>query len=202
MATLFISYTQADRRWAEWIAWHLERDGHSTIVQAWDFRPGSNFVLAMQAALAQSEHTIAVLSRAYLQASYPQAEWAATFARDPTGRQSRLIPVRVDDCEPPDLLRPIVYIDLNGYLEDAARRALSVGVRSALDDNRRRKPDEPPAFPTLLQGIDAAFRGVPADVGARTAAPARAAAQARRAEDRKANQLKSHLDRLATNSQG
>jgi hypothetical protein len=38
----FISYNEADRGWAEWIAWQLEAEGYSTIVQAWDFRPGGN----------------------------------------------------------------------------------------------------------------------------------------------------------------
>jgi TIR domain len=38
----FVSYTQADRAWAEWIAWILEEDRYRVLVQAWDFVPGSN----------------------------------------------------------------------------------------------------------------------------------------------------------------
>lgn len=41
----FISYTGKDRTWAEWIAWHLEEAGYSTVLQAWDFHAGGNFVL-------------------------------------------------------------------------------------------------------------------------------------------------------------
>ena len=44
-ADFFVSYTSADRAWAEWIAWQLEADGYHVVVQAWDFRPGSDFVL-------------------------------------------------------------------------------------------------------------------------------------------------------------
>ena len=44
----FISYSHADQRWAEWIAWHLEEAGYSTLLQAWDFLAGSNFVLAIR----------------------------------------------------------------------------------------------------------------------------------------------------------
>jgi hypothetical protein len=47
----FISYTQADRGWAEWIAWALEEDGYRVLVQAWDFLPGSNWMAQVQAAL-------------------------------------------------------------------------------------------------------------------------------------------------------
>ncbi len=35
----FISYNRADQRWAEWVAWHLEKAGCTTVIQAWDFRP-------------------------------------------------------------------------------------------------------------------------------------------------------------------
>jgi hypothetical protein len=47
MVDFFISYNRADAQWAEWIAWQLEAAGRTTFLQAWDFRPGSNFVQAM-----------------------------------------------------------------------------------------------------------------------------------------------------------
>jgi TIR domain len=30
----FVSYTQVDQAWAEWIAWLLEEDGYRVLVQA------------------------------------------------------------------------------------------------------------------------------------------------------------------------
>ena len=33
----FVSYTQSDRAWAEWIAWLLEEDGYRVLIQAWDY---------------------------------------------------------------------------------------------------------------------------------------------------------------------
>ena len=83
----FISYNSADKEWAEWIAWTLEQAGYSTIIQAWDFRPGSNFVLEMQQAANKAERLIAVLSPDYLAAPFPQSEWASAFATDPEGLQ-------------------------------------------------------------------------------------------------------------------
>ena len=46
----FISYTGADQQWAEWIAWQLEDAGYTTVLQAWDFHAGSNFVQDMHRA--------------------------------------------------------------------------------------------------------------------------------------------------------
>jgi hypothetical protein len=33
----FVSYTGADRVWAEWIAWQLEEPGYQVKIEAWDF---------------------------------------------------------------------------------------------------------------------------------------------------------------------
>jgi hypothetical protein len=44
----FISYTQVNRPWAEWIAVQLEAAGYTTLLQVWDFRPGSDFLHQMQ----------------------------------------------------------------------------------------------------------------------------------------------------------
>ncbi len=108
MADFFISYSSADRNWAEWIAWQLEDAGYTTILQAWDFRPGSNFVLEMQRATAGSDRTVAVLSPNYLNALYTHPEWAVGFAKDPTGDKGALLPIRVKECAPEGLLGQVI----------------------------------------------------------------------------------------------
>ena len=114
MADFFISYTRADRSWAEWIDWQLRDAGYATIVQAFDFRPGSNFVVEMHRAAREAERTIAVLSPDFLRSEFTEPEWAAAFASDPKGKGRQLVPVRVRKCEPRGLLAQIVYIDLVG----------------------------------------------------------------------------------------
>jgi TIR domain len=148
----FISYNGADKAWAEWIAWQLEEAGFSTILQAWDFRPGANFVLRMQEASKEAERTIAVLSPNYLNAVYTQPEWAAAFKRDPQGTKGLLVPVMVRDCrqELAGLWPQIVYIDLVGMSEQAARKALLDGI-----EFHRIKPKTPPSFPGTIQHTEA-----------------------------------------------
>lgn len=148
MKDFFISYNKADRAWAEWIAWHLEEAGYTTTLQAWDFRPGSNFVLDMQRAAVEATRTLAVLSPDYLTALFTQPEWAAAFAQDPTGEKGTLLPVRVRECEIKGLLHPIVYIDLFNLEETAAKSALLDGVKRG-----RAKPDRAPEFPGSMRTI-------------------------------------------------
>src|SRR5262245_735389 len=145
MTDFFISYTSADRNWAEWIAWQLEEAGYTTVLQAWDFRPGSNFVLDMQQAATQAERTIAVLSPSYLASSFTQPEWAAAFAKDPTGDKGLLLPVRVREFDLQGLLPQIIYIDLLELDENSARATLLAGVL-----RERAKPPVSPGFPGAL----------------------------------------------------
>src|SRR5215510_12485426 len=114
MKDFFVSYNRADRHWAEWIAWQLEEAGYEVVVQAWDIRPGSNFILEMDKAARDTERTIAVLSSEYLSALYTQPEWAAALVQDPTGEKKKLLPVRVQDCTPDGLFTAVVHIDLVG----------------------------------------------------------------------------------------
>ena len=145
MACYFISYNSADLDWAEWVAWQLEDSGHTTIIQDWDFAPGSNFPLKMDEAAAIADKIIAVLSPNYLDAMYTQPEWAAAFAKDPTGAESKLIPVRVKECTPKGLLRQIIYIDLVGLDEERAKEELLRKIQA-----ERLRPKVAPSFPGAL----------------------------------------------------
>jgi tetratricopeptide (TPR) repeat protein len=145
----FISYNSADRAWAEWIAWVLEEQSYTVIIQAWDFRPGGNFTLDMQRATTEAQRTVMVLSENYLNARYTQPEWAAAFAQDPTSTQRKLLPIRVAPCQPTGMLASLVYVDLVGKSETEAEPLLL----GALQD--RAKPDTRPSFP---QAIPAAER--------------------------------------------
>src|SRR5258708_6940116 len=139
----FISYTGADKQWAEWIAWHLEAAGYTCVLQAWDFHPGSNFVLGMDEATKEAQRTIAVLSPDYFNSRFSPSEWAEAFRRDPKGELGLLLPNRVRSCDVKGLLGAILYIDLVGQDENVAKVTLLAGVMK----QGRRKPAHAPAFP-------------------------------------------------------
>jgi hypothetical protein len=141
----FVSYTSADRKWAEWIAWQLETTGYRVLVQAWDFIPGSNWATGMHEGIAGARRTIAVLSEAYLNSVYGRQEWQAAVAADPLGFAGKLVPIRIADCDRPGLLGQIVSFDLFGLSEDAAAARLT--EQTAILRAGRAKPDAAPAFP-------------------------------------------------------
>jgi len=127
----FVSFNQADRPWATWIAWVLEEAGYSVFFQDWDFR--GNFVEHMNRAHAQAHRTLAVLSDSYFGSDFTLAEWSARLAQDPAAREDRLVPVKVGPITGGSLLGPIVYADLTGCGEAEAQRRLLGRVKKAVE---------------------------------------------------------------------
>jgi len=144
----FISYTHADENWAEWIAYVLEEKGRSVVIQAWDFRPGANFVLEMQRAAELASRTIMVLSPDYLDSQFASSEWAAAFGGDPRGVSRKLVPVMVRECQPTGLLTSIVQIRIAGLSDEVARKTLLSGLHEG-----RAKPTARPSFPGAAIGV-------------------------------------------------
>ena len=153
----FISYTGKDKTWAEWIAWTLEEAGYKTMIQAWDFHNASNFVLNMQKGATDSTRTIAVITPDYFESAFTKPEWATAFAEDPTSEKGKLISVRVADFKPPGMFKTIVYIDLVGLEDSAAKKRLTDCIANIVKGTRM-KPDTKPAFPG---GKSPAKHGVP-----------------------------------------
>jgi len=122
----------------------LQEAGYSVVLQAWDFRPGQNFILNMHEASKGSKRTIAVLSPDYLKATFTQPEWAAALRQDSLGKRGTLLPIHVKECKKQlkGLLGPIAYIDLVGLDEATARQKLREGVQ-----DQSAMPATPPPFP-------------------------------------------------------
>jgi len=76
----FVSYTDVDYVWAEWVAWQLEAAGYRVLLQAWDFVPGAHWSTRMDEGVRHAERTIAVLSTAYLESVYGHPEWEGAEA--------------------------------------------------------------------------------------------------------------------------
>jgi diguanylate cyclase (GGDEF)-like protein len=138
----FISYSNLDEDWAEWISWEIEAAGYTVMMQKWDFTPGKNFAIEMNNAVNYAGKIILILSKNFLLSDFTKPEWASFFSRDPTGNKRMIIPVRVEECQPNGLLQQIVYIDFVGKSQNQCRDRLLTGIQ--LDRN---KPVTRPLFP-------------------------------------------------------
>jgi tetratricopeptide (TPR) repeat protein len=177
----FLSFTGADRPWAVWLQAELDAAGYSSVSQLRDFVPGSNFVVEMNRAARRARRTLGVLSSKALQAPYVWQEWAQRLAGDPVGEQRALVLVRVAPCQPEGLLGPVVYVDLVGLDEGAARALLREELAAAVRGHRLLPADQQfpgggpaavvadlqrPRFPTALPPVwNVPYRRNPAFTG-------------------------------------
>lgn len=149
MKDFFISYNQADKKWATWIADTLENAGYRTVIQEWDFGAGSHIGVEMDRALEGTSHTLLVLSDNFLKSDYCKMEFGASATTDPAGSKRRVLPVRVANCQPRGLIAGIDYIDLVDKPEAKCRDILLGRIAGALTIARggRAKPDQKAPFP-------------------------------------------------------
>ena len=106
MADIFVSYTSSDREWAFWIGQQLEKLGHVEHIHEWEIEAGGNIPAWMQERQDKADHTLCVISNAYLSRPYSSwelqaAQWAAA-----SDRPNFMLPVFVEDCKAPTMLAP------------------------------------------------------------------------------------------------
>jgi len=137
---VFVSYAGPDRAWAEWVAWHLEQDGHPVELDVWDWRTGDDFVVLMSEALKSSSMVVALFSNDYFNPErWTRSEWTATLAT-----KERLVPLVIKplaSADIPEILAPKLRRELHGLDEGAAVSALLNAV------NGPARPTVAPGFP-------------------------------------------------------
>ena len=145
----FVSYTQPDEAWAEWVRGALEDVGFSAKMQSWDSRAGENFVLWIGRQLSDARWAVCLYSSAYFASHWCTIEWTSALARQ------TLLPVRLEPVEPPPPLDTISWIDLFDVDETIARKRLAKAVRSKVLPQLAQKPrgSASPSFPGAIPGV-------------------------------------------------
>jgi hypothetical protein len=145
VAGIFVSYTSSDRDWAFWIGQQLERFGHVPHIHEWEIDAGGNIPAWMQERQDKADHTLCIISNAYLSRPYSSwelqaAQWAAA-----SDRPNFMLPVLVEDCKVPTMLAPFKRCDLFGLNEGEASTRLEAYLKPAA------KPSESARFPGSAQ---------------------------------------------------
>ena len=141
----FVSFNQADRAWATWIAWVLDKAGYSVFFQDWDFR--GSFIEEMHQATMRCARTLVVLSDNYLRSEYARSEAWAALAGDAVGRKDRIVTIKVGPTGDLGLFAHFAHLDLGSEAEADAERLLCERARKSLDLTYRSKPQARPRYP-------------------------------------------------------
>ena len=122
MARIFLSYSHRDQEFAEKLASDLRAGGYRVWLDVWKLEVGDSIPNGIERGIADSQFVVVVLSEASCSSNWVEKEWKAKYWKEVNENQVMVLPLLLEDCEIPELLKPKLYADFrtnyaNGYSE-------------------------------------------------------------------------------------
>jgi hypothetical protein len=112
---IFLSHNNADKAWTERLATAIEADNSGPPLRVffdkWDIQPGADIPAELEEGLQSSRYIGLVLSPESLASDWVSLERSTAIYRDPSARSHHLIPLLRRECDIPDMLARLKYID-------------------------------------------------------------------------------------------
>jgi hypothetical protein len=112
VARVFLSHASADKGVVRRIAGALRDAGHDPWLDEEAILIGESIPAAVGRGLADADFVLLCLSKAAAERGWVEAERDATVMQQFHEQRARLLPVRLEDVQPPHLLAPLAYADL------------------------------------------------------------------------------------------
>lgn len=112
---VFLSYAHvdSDMQFVSKLHERLRRDGIECFFDEESLAPGVNFVLKISEAIDECNFLVMVMTRAYFSARFAPLEWTAVVSKDPENERGRLVPLLLEECDLPAVIRPLTFIDVS-----------------------------------------------------------------------------------------
>ncbi len=108
---VFISHSSKDKQFARWLAVDLANAGHSAWLDEWKIRVGESIPTRIAEGIDECDALVVVLSEHAVKSQWVENEWQAKYLHEIRDRQVRVLPVLLQKCEVPTLLRAKKYAD-------------------------------------------------------------------------------------------
>jgi TIR domain len=108
---IFISYSHADKAFADKLAFNLVKHDAHVWVDSWELNVGDSILNRVQEAIQSSSALLIILSKASVASEWCKKELNAGLMRELDEKKVIVLPVLVEDCEIPVFLREKLYAD-------------------------------------------------------------------------------------------
>jgi hypothetical protein len=125
-ARVFVSHSNRDKPFARKLVEALRGHNLNVWIDERELQVGDSIVAGVSAGLKNAGYLVAVLSKASLASRWVQAELNATLMEELSDKGVAVLPVLIEDCELPTLLRDRVYADFRSDFEVGLQRLLAV----------------------------------------------------------------------------
>jgi len=108
---VFIFHSSTDKQFAKWLAVDLSNAGHNPWLDEWDIHAGDSIPTQIGIGIEQCDFVLVVLSLASVQSFWVEREWQAKYWAEAQENRTMVVPVLLEDCEVPTLLKAKKYAD-------------------------------------------------------------------------------------------
>ncbi|WP_243448479.1 toll/interleukin-1 receptor domain-containing protein [Candidatus Thiosymbion oneisti] len=115
-----VSYSSQDAEIVEQFAEILRKNDLNVWLDKWAIHFGSDIVQEVEKGIDDAEFLILMLSRASIESGWVEKEWRSKFTKELQQKKTKVICVKLEDCEIPTLLASKKYVDAIGDPEKAA----------------------------------------------------------------------------------
>jgi hypothetical protein len=118
---VFLCHNKAQKDWTLKLALQLEDKGIKCWLDEWHLRGGTIGTFGMEQGIKESRHVLLVLSPEFLLSEWTSYETEIALVISPSNRDRKVIPVMFSDCEVPERISRITYIDFRDTHADRSR---------------------------------------------------------------------------------
>jgi CheY-like chemotaxis protein len=119
---VFISYSSKDRPFAEKLAAKLLDHGWQVWYDQWEIKVGDSIIERIEQGITSSSYLIILLSEASVTSKWVQEEIHAAFVRQLEGKESKVLPALIEDCNIPPFLRSKKYADFRSSFDEGIQQ--------------------------------------------------------------------------------
>ncbi|GAA0954426.1 hypothetical protein GCM10009554_60150 [Kribbella koreensis] len=113
---VFISHSSLDMEQATWLSVDLASEGHAPWLDEWQIKVGESIPSKIAHGIDDCDYLLVLLSPNSVESGWVEREWSAKYWSEVEQGQVSVIPVLIDDCKIPTLLRTKKYADIrNDY---------------------------------------------------------------------------------------
>jgi hypothetical protein len=132
--SVFLSHSSADKSFVRGLAVDLAALGHKPWLDEWEISGGESIPTKIAEGIESSDVVLVVLSAASISSKWVENEWQAKHWDEVSSRRVSVIPILLEDCEIPTLLKTKRYLDFRDdystALNDLARTLKKFGGAS------------------------------------------------------------------------
>lgn len=137
---VFLSHSSKDKPRVRQVAEHLKAAGLRVWLDEQAIAHGDDIYLAVERGLERSRTLLLFLSPAALASDWVGLERSTALFRDPVNRERRFVPVLLEDCTLPDVLKRYKYVDFRTETEESRAALLAAARGEALPPARSSPP--------------------------------------------------------------